>query len=124
MLLQEKPDVVLIAVGGNELAMANPETRTPDIEKIVGFMGPTPCVWVSTPSFGKENDLPNIIRKHSRPCRYYDSNTLSPDLPRGSDKIHPTSEGQRTWAGQLLTWLEKQQVTGGGFALSPRPEDE
>jgi hypothetical protein len=125
ILLQEKPDVVVIALGGNELAMADPSIRTPDIEKIVGFMGGIPCVWVGTPSFGKENDLPAIIRKHSSPCRFYDSNALSPNLPRGSDKIHPTSDGQKMWAGQVLSWLASQRDGGKtAFALSPRPEAE
>lgn len=125
MLKQETPDVVIIALGGNELAMVNPSQRTPDIEKIVGFMGDIPCVWVGTPSFGKENDLPQIIRSHSSPCRYYDSNALSPNLPRGSDKIHPTSDGQKIWARQVLSWLAKERdASKSKFALSPRPAGE
>jgi lysophospholipase L1-like esterase len=126
MLKQETPDVVIIALGGNELAMADPTVRTPDIEKIVGFMGQVPCVWVGTPSFGKENDLPKIIHDHSSPCRYYDSNALSPNLPRGSDKIHPTYDGQKLWATQVLEWVRKERdpATPDKFVLKARPASE
>jgi hypothetical protein len=125
LLKQDTPDVIVIALGGNELAMADPTVRTPDIEKIVAAASKIPCVWVGTPSWGKENDLPQIIRSHSSPCRYYDSNALSPNLPRGGDKIHPTFEGQKTWARQVLGWLQKERdPSSEKFALAARPSTE
>jgi hypothetical protein len=73
----------------------------------------------------KENDLPQIIRSHSSPCRYYDSNTLSPNLPRGGDKIHPTYDGQKEWARQVLDWVTKERdASATKFALGPRPSSE
>jgi hypothetical protein len=125
LIKQDTPDVVIIALGGNELAMADPTIRTPDIEKIVKAASTIPCVWVGTPSFGKENDLPQIIRSHSSPCRYYDSNALSPNLPRGGDKIHPTFDGQKIWAKQVLDWLQKERdPSSEKFALRVRPSAE
>ena len=126
MLEQVKPDLVVIALGGNELAMVDPTVRGPKVEKLVGFMGATPCVWVSPPLWDiKDNGLLEIIRKRSSPCRYFDSNVLSPNLPRGSDKIHPTAEGQKIWAKTFLEWLEKEQAGDGAhFALAPRPASE
>ena len=126
MMLQEKPDLVVVALGGNELAMVNPDVRGPKVKQLVGLFGNTPCVWVSPPLWGnKDNGLLDVIRKSSTPCRYFDSNVHSPDLPRGSDKIHPTSEGQKKWAGSFVDWLQKERAgTEKPFALKARPATE
>lgn len=126
MLEQVKPQLVVIALGGNELAMTDPSVRGPKVAKLVSYMGQTPCVWVSPPLWDiKDNGLLEVIRKNSGPCRYFDSSVLSPNLPRGSDKIHPTSEGQKIWAKYFLDWLEKEQAGDGStFALAPRPASE
>ncbi len=126
MLKQVQPDLVVIALGGNELAMTTPEIRAPKVEKLVSLMGTVPCVWVAPPLWGnKDNGLLGIIRDHSKPCRHFDSNTLAPDLPRGSDKIHPTAEGQKKWAGHLLDWLRVERDAGApSFALRARPPGE
>ena len=85
-----------------------------------------PCVWVAPPLWGnKDNGLLEIIRKNSGPCRYFDSNTLSPGLPRGGDKIHPTAEGQKQWADNLLGWLKTERdASVTSFALRSRPAGE
>ncbi len=126
LLKQYQPDLVVIALGGNELAMTSPEIRAPKVEKLVSLMGTVPCVWVAPPLWGnKDNGLLGIIRDHSKPCRHFDSNTLAPDLPRGSDKIHPTAEGQKKWAGHLLDWLRvERDATAPSFALRARPSGE
>lgn len=122
LMIQEKPDLVIVALGGNELEMTTPDIRAPKVKKLVGLLGSTPCVWVSPPLWGnKDNGLLGVIRDNSMPCRYFDSNVLSPDLPRGGDKIHPTSEGQKIWAGSFLDWLRKERAGATTpFALKSR----
>ena len=126
LLLQEKPDLVVIALGGNELAIKTPEIRKPKVQELVKLIGNTPCVWVSPPLWGnQDNGLLGIIHDNSQPCRYFDSNKLSPDLPRGSDKIHPTAEGQMQWAQIFLEWVRKERdVANKTFALRPRQPEE
>ena len=126
LVKQTTPDLVVIALGGNELAMTTPEIRAPKVAKLVGLLGTTPCVWVAPPLWGnKDNGLLGIIRDNSKPCRHFDSNILAPDLPRGSDKIHPTAEGQKKWANHLLDWLQQERDTSAtAFALRPRPPSE
>ncbi len=126
MLKQVQPTLVVIALGGNELAMTDPSVRGPKVKQLVGFMGSIPCVWVSPPLWGnKDNGLLEIIRQNSSPCRYFDSNVLSPNLPRGSDKIHPNADGQKIWAKYVLDWLKKERdVKAPSFALAPRPPSE
>jgi lysophospholipase L1-like esterase len=126
LMIQYKPDLVVIALGGNELAMTTPEIRAPKVKKLVELLGTTPCVWVAPPLWGiKDNGLLGIIKDSSQPCRYFDSNVLSPNLPRGGDKIHPTAEGQKLWAGHFLDWLKTERdPKSEKLGLLPRPAGE
>jgi lysophospholipase L1-like esterase len=126
MLAVHKPDLVIVSLGGNELAMVDPSVRAPKIEALVKTLGSVPCVWVAPPLWGnQDNGLLAILRERSAPCRYFDSNVLSPGLPRGSDKIHPTSAGQKLWAERLVTWLRAERdASEPGLALRPRPAGE
>ena len=126
MIASLKPDVVLIALGGNELSMTTPDIRGPKVKELAKLMGSTPCVWVAPPLWGnKDNGLLAVIRDNSLPCRYYDSTKLAPDLPRGSDKIHPTAEGQKKWADYVLGWLKNERdASAATFTLKPRAAGE
>jgi len=127
LLVMYKPDLVIIALGGNELAMTTPDIRAPKVKKLVEIVGSTPCVWVSPPLWDiKDNGLLGVIHDNSLPCRYIDSNKLVPDLPRGGDKIHPTAAGQRIWAGAFLDWLQREREPNGPakFSLKPRAPGE
>ncbi len=127
LLRQFKPDLVVISLGGNELAMSDPSIRAPRVKELVGHMkGTIPCVWVAPALWGnKETGLLQIIKDNSSPCRHFDSNKLTPDLPRGGDKIHPNPEGQKKWANALLDWIRAERDRSKDtFALKPRPPGE
>jgi lysophospholipase L1-like esterase len=127
LLRQFKPDLVVISLGGNELAMSDPSVRAPRVKELVGHMkGTIPCVWVAPALWGnKETGLLQVIKDNSSPCRHFDSNKLTPDLPRGGDKIHPNPEGQKKWANALIEWVRTERDRSKeGFALKPRPPGE
>jgi lysophospholipase L1-like esterase len=128
MIRADAPDLVLIALGGNELAMTTPEIRRPKVAELVAKVGDIPCIWLSPPLWNiKDNGLLGVIRGASSPCRYFDSDKLVPSVPRGSDKIHPSAEGQRVWADGLLAWMRGELAPPAGkakLALRPRPDSE
>jgi lysophospholipase L1-like esterase len=128
MIKSDSPDLVLIALGGNELAMTTPEIRRPKVAELVAKVGHVPCVWLSPPLWNiKDNGLLGVIRGASSPCRYFDSDKLVPSVPRGSDKIHPSAEGQKVWADGLLAWMRGELAPPMGeakLALRPRPDSE
>jgi hypothetical protein len=128
LVAQTNPDVVIVALGGNELAMPSPEVSRSSVAKVIKLIGDRPCVW-ATPLLRGPNDsrVLEAIRTESRPCRFFDSAKHAPDVPRGGDRIHPTIEGQRLWAGAIVEWLRKEHVVGpetARFALRARPADE
>jgi hypothetical protein len=67
-------------------------------------------VWIAPPLWKPDTGLLQVIRDNVAPCRYLDSNALVHDLPRGRDKIHPSSEGREIWSGIVFDWLSKERV--------------
>jgi hypothetical protein len=69
---------------------------------------------------GATNGLPEIIEKHAAPCRYLDTDTLFPDMPRARDNIHPTMEARDDWASKVAHWLaqERRPTANRIWALS------
>jgi hypothetical protein len=107
------PDLVLVSLGANEFEIPEPAQRVGAIKRLVATIGDRPCVWVSPPSWKKDTGLLAVIRANSAPCRYLDSDTLVQDLPRGPDKIHPSTEGREIWADAVLHWLERTRAPNG-----------
>ncbi|MEZ4233723.1 MAG: SGNH/GDSL hydrolase family protein [Polyangiaceae bacterium] len=130
-IAQLEPDLVLITLGANEMAMKDPTLRIPLIKKIVKRLNGTPCVWIATPLWGMDNGLMDIIRDNSAPCRFMDTNTIHPGMPRVSDKIHPTIAARKEWAKVVVEWLQKEReptpaqvwhLKGTPVGAEPEPE--
>ena len=116
-----QPDLVLITLGANELEIPKPEERIKPIKHLVSTLGGRPCVWVAPPLWKPDTGLLQVISENIAPCRYLDSNALVHDLPRGRDKIHPSSEGRQIWAKIVFDWLaqERQGSPKQPWALKP-----
>lgn len=119
MMLENKPDLVLVTLGANEVAIQDPSSRVAVIEKLVRHLGETPCVWIGIPLWASDTGLLPVIAAHAAPCRYLDSNTLTfddgslvRDMPRLPDKIHPTMAARRRWAERVLRWLAEERAPG------------
>jgi lysophospholipase L1-like esterase len=117
------PDLVLITLGANEIEIPKPEMRAGPIKHLVGELGGRPCVWVAPPLWKPDTGLLKVIKDNIAPCRYLDSNALVHDLPRGRDKIHPSSEGREIWAKIVFDWLASERVGSDkqAWALKPEP---
>jgi lysophospholipase L1-like esterase len=107
-LLQHRPDLVVITLGGNELAIDNPAQRAGTIRRLVKKLGDRPCVWVVPPLWKEENGLTRVIRESCLPCRFMDTNALIRDMPR-ADGVHPTQEARGDWAKLVVAWLAGQR---------------
>lgn len=107
-MAEHNPDLILISLGTNELAIHDPESRAPLIRRIVRKLGGRPCVWIAPPLWAGETGLLAVIRENIAPCRYMDTNTLMPKMPRVADKIHPTMQARDDWARVVVEWLERE----------------
>lgn len=102
------PDLVVITLGANELAIADPAQREKTVRKIVSTIGQRPCLWVAIPLWSeRHNGLLDVIESASKPCVFYDTNekldTLA--MPRIHDGIHPTNAARRAWAEAVFDYL-------------------
>ncbi len=114
-LWKYNPDLVIVTLGANELAIAEPEQRERTVKKIVATIGERPCVWVAIPLWnGKQNGLMDVIERSVSPCVFMDTNQLIDvaNMPRISDGIHPTSEARVEWAEFVFHWLKDHRVGG------------
>jgi hypothetical protein len=122
LIAETRPDLVLINLGANEVSNTDPPTHAPAVRRIVKAIGGRPCVWVSPPLWRKDTGIIDVIREHSAPCRFFDSNVLvTTPIPRQSDKIHPTVAGGAIWAAAFWEWLEAQRAPADPGAPEPSP---
>lgn len=104
-LRDEKPDIVIITLGANDVLSPHPEGYGGSVERIVKRIGDRECWWigpprirtaVATPS-GKTSDilLSEVIKGHAGTCHFIDSTSLK--IERASDGVHPSNVGGETW---------------------------
>jgi lysophospholipase L1-like esterase len=110
------PDLVLITLGANELEIPAPEQRVGPVQRLVTSLGGRPCVWILPPLWKQDTGVMQVIKDNAKPCQVLDSSTLVPDLPRGRDHIHPSTEGRVRWATAVFDWLRQAREPAG-----PRP---
>lgn len=123
-LWKYNPDLLIITLGANELAIAEPEQREKTIKKITSIVGDRPCLWVAIPLWqGKHNGLMDVIQKNAGPCVYWDSNALLDveNMARISDGIHPTTEARVAWAQVVFDWLKQHRKLDGDRSWELRP---
>jgi lysophospholipase L1-like esterase len=96
LLAVHKPDVVIVALGANEVFLPSPEAVAPRVRSIVQKLAPRPCVWVSPPLWKGETGIVSVERANATPCGFYDSGMVQ--VERAKDGIHPTPKGGSDWA--------------------------
>ncbi len=124
MLWKYNPDLLIITLGANELAISEPAQREKTIKKIMSVVGDRPCLWVAIPLWdGKHNGLMDVIKDNVGSCVYWDSNRLIDveHMPRISDGIHPTTEARAQWAKVVFNWLKEHRAPSSKepWTLSP-----
>jgi hypothetical protein len=110
------PDLVLITLGANEVEIPVPAQRVGPIQRLVKSLGDRPCVWILPPLWKPDTGVMQVIKDNASPCQVLDSSVLVPSLPRGPDRIHPSSEGRVQWAAAVFDWLKNKREPEG-----PRP---
>ncbi len=119
LIARYQPDLVLVTVGANEVQNSDPSTHAPAVRRIVHAIGKRPCVFIAPPLWRKDTGIIDVLREHSAPCRFFDTDALIAEpIARMPDHIHPNREGGVVWADAFWAWLEGQRA-----AASSPPED-
>ena len=108
-----RPDLVLVTLGANEVEITDPPQRAGAVKRLVQKLGDRPCVWILPPLWKPDTGLMQVIKDNAAPCKVLDSSALVKDLPRGPDKIHPSTEGREVWAEAVFQWLKKSRAPAG-----------
>jgi hypothetical protein len=126
LVQQYDPDLVIVTLGGNEIASKHVAVQARAVERIVAAIGARPCVWTTPPLWREEEGLFDAIRTHLKPCRYFETDlVLGRPIARRADGIHPTPEGGEAWAAALWGWLEQERRgTDASWALREAPDGE
>lgn len=96
------PDIIMIALGSNEVIVPNVESRASAVKQIDQEMGDRQGYWIGPPSWKPDKGIVGVIEHNFRPGRFYNSNDLK--VPRRKDGAHPTPEGMKTWVDLVWAW--------------------
>jgi hypothetical protein len=117
-----QPDLVIINLGANEISNTDPPAHAGAVRRIIQAIGNRPCVWITPPLWRKDTGIIKVIREHSAPCRFFDSDAIvKATIPRQSDHIHPTDEGGAIWAEAFWGWLQDQRAPAAGDDAAKKP---
>lgn len=108
IIAEQKPDVVFISLGMNELFESNPQkTLGESLDHIVAAMGETPYIWIGPPSWPGHDDgriLVDWLASRLGPHKFFNSFNL--DLARQSKtNPHPSRAGIIEWVDDFVEWL-------------------
>jgi hypothetical protein len=115
LLAQHNPDLVIITLGGNELAMPNPQERAAPIREMVRALGDRPCIWIAAPLWpsATHTGLFEVIKANCAPCVFVDTNAMLKLEVLASDKVHPTLAERKRWARFMIRWLRHNREPNG-----------
>ncbi len=121
------PDLVIITLGGNEVAMPDPTIRADPVRRLVAKVGDRPCLWIAAPLWpGSPNTgILKVIRENCAPCIYVDTNELMvPRMEVLGDGVHPTIAERRRWAKYMIRWLRHNRDPDGARPWDFKDEPE
>jgi len=121
-----RPDLVIITLGGNELAMFNPAGRASAIKALVNSVGKRPCIWVAAPLWPKaiNTGLLDVIKANCAPCTFVDTNAMIKLEVLKGDGIHPTIPERARWARFMIDWLRYNRDPAGPLPWSIKAETQ
>lgn len=96
---------VFVSLGSNELYLKNPDSRRPDVKKILGMIGELPYVWIGPPNWKEDYGINDMIESECRPGSFFRSAGM--EFKRKKDKVHPTRDASALWIDSIMRWMPK-----------------
>lgn len=115
LITVHKPKLVILTIGANEMAMPLPETHAHAVKGLTKIVSASSaCIWALPPRWGNnETGILGIMKREASPCRVHDPSAIEKDIPRASDKIHPSNpKGGQMWADHFWSWMMEGKTEG------------
>ena len=103
LMEKNRPDIVIITLGTNDVFVPYPASMAGNIRNIVKRVGATECYWMGPPTWKPDTGIVQVLKDNVAPCRFFDSSNLK--LQRAGDGIHPTDRGGADWATSFWTYF-------------------
>lgn len=106
LLHQQKPDIVILTLGANDVFIPFPDTLKTHVQSIVTKIAPRECYWMAPALWGKpDSGVLRVIQENAAPCKYFDGANLT--IQRAGDGIHPTNKGGEQWAAKFWDFFSQ-----------------
>jgi hypothetical protein len=110
LIREDKPDLVLLSLGANDVYEPKPEVMAAFVAKIAKMTAGIDCVWIGPPIWKEQyKRIVPVLRDNSAPCTFFDSSEL--EMHRKPDGIHPDEKGGETYADAF--WRSFRSAPGG-----------
>ena len=119
LIAKNKPDIVIITLGTNDVFVPYPQAMAPNVKSIVGRIGNRECYWMGPPTWKPDTGIVQVLRDNVAPCKFYDSSNLK--LQRAGDGIHPTDHGGADWATSFWSFFRPTAVLPADAGVLPSP---
>ena len=114
LIEKNRPDIVIITLGTNDVFVPYPASMAGNIRNIVKRVGTTECYWMGPPTWKPDTGIVQVLKDNVAPCKFFDSSNLK--LQRGGDGIHPTDRGGADWATSFWTYFRAVPGASAGAA--------
>lgn len=123
LLNRHKPVLTIITIGANEMSMPIPEQHAHAVKALTKMASQSSCIWALPPRWSdKETGFRQVMTRDAQPsCRVHDAEEIAAKIPRGGDKVHPTTKGGQMWADHFWSWLMKDKAEGEKPWETPKP---
>jgi hypothetical protein len=120
LIVEHKPDVVIVTLGTNIMKNAAPSRYEGWVRALVEKLGGRTCYWLGPPPLlDDEKGFNEMLKTNTGPCRYFDARALSLSK-RDDGKFHLTKAQGEAWAEQVWLWMngmDTDQPPGNSDAL-------
>lgn len=94
---------VFVSLGSNELYLKHPNSRKPDVQRILAQIGELPYIWIGPPNWKEDFGINDMIESQCRPGTFFRSAGMT--FERKKDHVHPTRHASALWIDSIMRWM-------------------
>jgi hypothetical protein len=108
LIKQYHPTLIVIVLGLNELYAKDLDQRYRAASMLRAKLGSTPYLWIGPANFVEDKGINKVYEQTATSERFVVSKNLN--LPKGSDKRHPSQEGYKIWMEHIARFIQGSEL--------------